>query len=252
MARRKKNNRRRRRGSFAPLYKLFCFALIVGAIVASLAVFFKVEHVAVSGNDRYSNSQIISASGVRKDDNLFFMNKYDVAAHISEALPYVESVSIHRGLPDTLHVEVKECTCGVALEQEGKTWILCSSGKVVDVKDGAVTEGYLTVTGMALTQLQVGAAAAADESNEALYKTLLEMLGQLRRKGMLSGVQAIHLEDSERITLRYLDRFDVELPWDADFSYKFDFLAAVVEKLEDYETGTLRMMVDGEARLFSK
>ena len=249
MARRKKNNRRRRRGSFAALYKLFCFALIVGAIAAAMAVFFKVEHVAVAGNDRYSALEIISASGVRKGNNLFFMNKYDVAGKISGALPYVESVSIHRGLPDTLHVEVQECTCGVALEQEGKTWILCSSGKVVDVVDGSAAESYAAVTGVTLTGLQVGAVAAADEANEALHRTLLEMLQQLRSKGMLSGVQAIHLENSECITVRYLDRFNVELPWDADFDYKFNFLAAVVGKLEDYETGTLRMMTDGEARL---
>ena len=251
MARRKKNNRRRRRGSFAPLYKLFCFALIVGAIVSALAVFFKVQHVAVSGNERYTALQVISASGVREDDNLFFMNKYDVAGKISEALPYVESVSIHRDLPDTLHVEVQECTCGVALEQDGKTWILCSSGKAVDVKEGAKGDGYALVTGVTLTNLQVGSVAAADEANEPLYRTLREMLQQLRSKGMLDGVQAIHLENSECITVRYLDRFDVELPWDADFEYKFNFLAAVVEKLEDYETGTLRMMTDGEARLIA-
>ena len=249
MARRKKNNRRRRRGSFAPLYKLFCFALIVGAMVTALAIFFKVEHVAVAGNDRYSAMEIISASGVRKDDNLYFMNKYDVAGRISEALPYVESVSIHRDLPDTLHVEVQECICGVALEQDGKTWVLCSSGKVVEAKEGAADESYILVTGVTLTDLRVGSIAQADEANAPQYRTLLEILHQLRSKGMLEGVQAIHLEDSECITVRYLDRFDVQLPWDADFDYKFDFLAAVVAKLEDYETGTLRMMADGEARL---
>ena len=49
MARRKKNNRRRRRGSFAALYRLLCLALIVGAVAAALALFFKVEHIVVTG-----------------------------------------------------------------------------------------------------------------------------------------------------------------------------------------------------------
>ena len=71
MARRKRNNRRRRRGSFAPLYKLFCFALIVGAMVTAMAIFFKVERVAVAGNDRYSSAEIISASGVQKTTTSF-------------------------------------------------------------------------------------------------------------------------------------------------------------------------------------
>ena len=41
----------------------------------------------------------------------------------------------------------------------------------------------------------------------------------------------------------------MEIPWDSDFDYKMEFLLAVVAKLEDYETGTLKMMTDGEARL---
>ena len=77
----------------------------------------------------------------------------------------------------------------------------------------------------------------------------MEILKQLREKEMLQNVQEIHLENTEHITLRYLDRLNVEIPWDADFDYKLDFLAAVVAKLEPYETGTLRMMADGEARL---
>ena len=43
----------------------------------------------------------------------------------------------------------------------------------------------------------------------------------------------------------------MEIPWNADLDYKLNFLAAVVTKLEDYETGTLKMMTDGEARLIS-
>ena len=251
MARRKRSNRRRRRGSFAFLYHLLCLALIVGAIAAALALFFKVEQVAVTGNSRYSVQQITDASGVEQGDNLFFMDKYQVAGRISGALPYVESVSINRGLPDTLHIQVQECRCSVALEQEGKTWVLCSSGKVVDVKEGSVSEDHAVVTGLTISAPQVGALITADATNETARAQLMEILQQLRKKGMLADVQEIHLEQSEYISIRYLDRFDVEVPWGTDFDYKLNFLAAVVAKLEDYETGTLKMMTDGEARLIA-
>jgi len=251
MARRKRNNRRRRRGSFAFLYQLLCFVLIGGAIIAALILFFKVETIAVDGNSRYSAQEVTDASGVQQGDNLFFMNKYDVAGRISGALPYVESVSINRGLPDTLHIHVQECRCGVVLEQEGQTWILCSSGKIVDAPEGSAAEGWAVVTGLSITEPQVGAPTTADETNEPIRKQLLEILAQLRKKGMLADVQEIHLEKSEYISIRYLDRFDVEVPWGADFDYKLNFLAAVVAKLEDYETGTLKMMTDGEARLIA-
>ena len=72
MAGRKKHNRRRRRGSFAPLYKVLCLVLIVGAIAAAMAVFFKAEKIEVSGNSRYTTRQVVDACGVEQGDNLFF------------------------------------------------------------------------------------------------------------------------------------------------------------------------------------
>ena len=35
--------------------------------------------------------------------------------------------------------------------------------------------------------------------------------------------------------------------WDADFDYKLDYLAAVVDKLEDNEKGTIDMTQEGKA-----
>ena len=251
MAGRKKHNRRRRRGSFAPLYKLLCLALIMGAVAAAMAVFFKAEKIEVSGNSRYTAQQVVDVCGVEQGDNLFFMNKYEVAGRISQALPYVESVSINRKLPESLCIRVTECVCDVALEQAGGVWLLCQTGKVVDFVE-VKPEGSAVVTGVTLAEPAVGGLLAAAEGSEAALAELRALLDHLRAKGMLADVQEIHLEREDCVSFRYLDRLNVEIPWESDLDYKLDFLAAVVAKLEDYETGTLKMMVDGEARLLNE
>ncbi len=243
-----KHRRRRRKGQFSFLYKMLCLALITAAIAAALAVFFKADHIVVENNSRYTAQQVVDAGGLQQGDNLFFMNKYDVAAKITDSLHYVESVRINRRLPDTLCIHITECTCGIALAQEGTAWIMCSSGKIVDAIAAEEAEGYLTVTGLTLLSPQRGAQAAADETNESTRQQLLTILQQLRAKGMLADVQEIHLEDPSVITVRYLDRFNAEFLWDADFDYKLDFLAAVVAKLENNERGTLKLTKDGEVR----
>ena len=86
MARRRRYNRKRRRGSFVFLYKLLAFVLICGAIGLALAMFFKIEDIEISGSSRYTNQQITAAAEVRVGDNLFFLNKYDAAARITEAM----------------------------------------------------------------------------------------------------------------------------------------------------------------------
>ena len=90
MARNRSTNRRRRRGRFSFLTKLLCILLIAGAVVAALTVFFKVQSITVSGNARYTSEEVVAASGIEIEDNLFLLNKYSAAQAIFEKLPYVE------------------------------------------------------------------------------------------------------------------------------------------------------------------
>ena len=83
------------------------------------------------------------------------------------------------------------------MEQEGKAWILCSSGKLVDMMNGAAPESCAVVTGLTLVDPAVGMQSAVGEEETLRHSQLLEMLEQLRSKGMLQNVQEIHLEDEE-------------------------------------------------------
>ena len=242
MARRRRRNRRSRRGRFAFLYRLLTFLVICGAIVAALALFFKVETIEVTGAERYSRQEIVDACGVQMGSNLFLMDKYEAAGRITSQLNYVEMVQITRRLPSTLCIHVTECTSTVAIEQDGTVWLISGGGKIVDTAETA--DGYALVTGVALSRPQVGSPIAAQEEDRHACEQLLELLQPLRAKEMLAQVQSIRLEDASAVTMRYLDRFTVILPWGADMDYKMNYLLAVVERLEDNEQGTINMMQD--------
>lgn len=244
MARQRRRNRRSNRGRFSFLYRLLTFVVICGAIVAALALFFKVEKIQVEGAERYTAEEVIAASGVSVGDNLFLMDKYEVAARIHGELNYVETVQISRNLPSTLRITVTECQSTVAVEQEDLTWLISGTGKIVDTVTIDAAKEYALVTGLTLQKPQLGKTIEADSDNDLACRTLLELLERLHGKNMLSDVQAIHLEDPSHITLRYLNRFDVVIPWNADLNYKLDYLLAVVERLEDNERGTINMTQD--------
>ena len=105
-----RHNRKRKRGRrrFGLLFKLLCGAALVAAATLGATVFFQVETIAVTGNSRYTQDEIIAASGVQVGDNLFRMNKKQISQEILHQLPYVESVSILRGLPSTITFQVTE------------------------------------------------------------------------------------------------------------------------------------------------
>ena len=64
MAARRNKRKRRNRGRFGFLYKVLSAAVIVAAIVAGCAVFFRVENIEVNGQSAYTADQIISAAEV--------------------------------------------------------------------------------------------------------------------------------------------------------------------------------------------
>ena len=117
----------------------------------------------------------------------------------------------------------------------------------VDTVSAAKWSQYIQIEGLTLLDPQVGAEARAAATQQSVLERLLTILTLLDDKGMLHQVQVIDLSDAARITIRYTDRFDVQFLWDADFDYKLDYLAAVVDKLEDNEKGTIDMTQEGKA-----
>ena len=238
MAARNRRRRRKRKGSFSFLYKLLMFFVICGAIVAALAVFFKVDTIEVTGNSRYTQQEIADSGGIHVGDNLFLINKFSAAEAITRKLPYISSVRISRKLPDTLCIAVEENGVLCAIEGTGGDWLLSSTGKVVE--QGAAGEGVTRITGLTAVEPEVGKPLQVPAEQTEARDSLLRLLQALGSKNALSRCSLIHLEDSQQITLRFDGRFDVLMAWDADFDYKLECLLAVVDtKLEANEKGTI-------------
>ena len=217
MARRRRYNHKRRRGSLSFLYKLLAFVLICTAISLALTLFFRIRSIEVSGNDRYT-------------------------------LPYIETVQFRRSLPDGLSIIVTECADPAAIVQDGKAYLLCDTGNIVDEVTPAAAKQRMQVKGLTLTDPAVGQPAKAAEGQELALEQLLTLMQALDQRGMTADVSLLDMSDPAQLTLRYLERFDVQLPREADYGYKLDYLMAVVKKLEVNEKGVINMMQEGKAR----
>ena len=249
MAARRNNRRRRRRGRFAFLYQLLSVCLILAAILAGCVVFFKVEEVAVSGQSKYTAEEIIQASGIERGDNLFLLNKVRVYRRILNSLPYVDQVSLRRGLPDTVVITVSECVPAFCLEWEGSWWILDGKGKLLEQTGQAGTQGLAVVTGLTPILPTAGSALAVGEENTPKLDSLLALLSALSERGMLEQVGSVDLSQSAVLSLEYGGRFTVELPMRAeDFSQRVRWLEATLEQLEENESGTIDLTGDDAVR----
>ena len=118
-----RNKRKRKRGKWrlGPLFKLLCAGAVAVALTMGATVFFQVETVAVTGNSRYSQEEIIQATGIQTGDNLFRMNKFQIAHQVLQGLPYVEEITIRRSLPSTSVITVTEMA--VLSAGAGSCWL---------------------------------------------------------------------------------------------------------------------------------
>ena len=125
--------------------RLLIMAAIVAAVIFGVAIFFKVNTVEVQGTAIYSAEEIRSASGIQKGDNLFTLNKEAAAGSIKASLPYVETVSIIRFLPDKIVIEVKESDATFAVTTDtNTTWLINSVGKALEQISDSAPDSALT------------------------------------------------------------------------------------------------------------
>lgn len=238
MARRRRNRRYRRSRLTVPL-RVLSFLLICGAIVAALILFFKVQMVTVAGNQRYTTEEILDVAAIETGENMFLLNKHAVAGRITGQLPYVESVKINRSLPDTIVIQVMECEPVAAVIQGSDAWLVSESGKLLEKIPASSSGNYLQIKGCELLLPTVSSQMELPSDGNVSKEQLLDLIDQLREWGMLEQIRWIDCSDPEVMVLRYAERFDVELLYDADFHKKLNALSQIIPDLEDNETGTI-------------
>ena len=244
--------RRRNRGRFGPLFKLLCVAAVMVALTVGATVFFRVEAVTVSGNQRYTREEIIAASGIELGDNLYSLNKVRIDQNIRTTLPYIGDLTINRALPSTIQITVTEWEAvaqvaapGVeqvaAYQEEAgekavttaqEPWLISVKGKLLE--PAPPDSAAIAVTGLIPLSPQAGSMMEVPEGEHTRLAALTALLEALGEAGMQSQVSNIRLEATQ-LMVRYAGRFDVKMKLNADFSYDVRLMRAIREKMEEQD-----------------
>lgn len=251
---RRRNYNRHKRGRFGFLYKLLSVLVICVVIVIALTLFFRVDTITITGEDRYSQSEIIEATGLSAGDNLFLLNKYAIAEDLLKKLPYIAEVRINRILPDTLTIDVTESDAVLAVVQEGSAWLVSPEGKIVEQRAASAAADLGKIDGCELLAPSVATPIALSTDRSIQQESLLALMKALDEMKMISQVQSIHLDDLTVLSMDYAERFRVEMPYGADYPYKLRTLQMILDsgKIESNETGTIRMTGNNGQNVFIK
>lgn len=104
------------------------FVALVAAAVVWLFPIFKVTSFEVEGNEHVVAEDAEQASGVAAGSNLVRLNARE-AAHGVASLPWVESATVSRAFPSTVHISVVEHEAVAYVEDGGHTVLVDDKGK---------------------------------------------------------------------------------------------------------------------------
>lgn len=235
-ARRKTEKSRRQSSGMLP--RIIIMLAIVAAIVFGVAIFFKVNTIEVHGNSVYSAQDIIEASDLAIGDNLLTVNKDTAAGNIIARLPYIQSVSIGRSLPDTVVIQVNESeVCFAADTASGTLWLVSSEGKALERADAEKIDSYPRIVGVVLNDPIAGQQVSSLDQKK--LDAAIEVLSSLDGTGILEHVASINVEKEYSIVLQYEERYEILFGGTDQIPYKVQYLTAILQELSDFQAGTI-------------
>ena len=244
---RAKERERKRKRNKLIARTIICLIFAVIAISVTLLVFFHVNKITVSGDPVYSDSDIISESGIKLGDNLVFVSAKKVNNQLTVNLPYVNSVKIKRHLPSTVEIIVKETKAVFAIASDKGTYTLLDrNGKVLEEGLEFTAENIMTVDLGKIKSIEVGHIIETERDDtverlSSIYNALKET--------ELNGISFVDLSDAYNTSLVYDGRITLLLG-ETNSSNLVDKLAlgkSAIDTQNDESTqykGTLNLTVD--------
>ncbi len=223
-AQRQKKARRRR------LKTAFIFFLIITLLtlaVMCFTVFFPIKRINVSGSEIYSKSEIIKASKLTTDDNLFVVSEEEIESNIRKALPYVDSVKLKRVLPDAVVLNVTDAR-EYAYYQTGDSYFILSDSGYILKEQTETPENVFQIITSGIEGKVAQKAVYKNDAEEQLVNTLITVLNQ---KGI--NIDKIDVSNILDLSLEVEGRFTVVLGTTDYIEEKTAHLAGMIESITD-------------------
>ena len=240
-------NRKGPGGGF--VFSTLSFIVICAALAFGMSVFFRVSNIEVSGEKRYSESEIVAASGLKSGENLMLVDRAAVGERISQKLLYIGGGTVSRRLPDTVVITVDESSTFAAVETDSGTWIVDRNCRVIDKRSAQKqADSVIEVSGLKGVKPKKGAELVVAEKDEGKLAYLKDLLTAISEAGISADVSTLSVENTANPEMQYLDRFRVRFGKDENLDSKLAMLAKVITNLEETDKGTIDLSQNKKAQ----
>ncbi len=217
-------------------------AMVLVVVYVFSKFFFRIRTIEIKGADRYTEEQILEASGIDKDRILFTVRDRMVSSVIEAELPFIVSVTIKKDYPGTLVMTVKETEADFCFAISGQYVVVSKELKVLDVLESkdrmeALYGRLITIDMPGIQNAVVGKQLEFTDKRDTDF--IPELLYTLEVCEMRQSIYSINAVTRFNIELNYEDRFVVQLGNTSDFETKLVFAKQIIASFKEGTTGTV-------------
>ena len=177
-------------------------AVVVGAVLLCIFVFFRVDTVTVTGGGSYRQDDILSVCNIEKGDNLVLLSTAEREEELCYRFPYIEKVEIKKKIPATVEVIITETKTSYSIACDAGYLYVNYAGKVLEVAPEPAP-GSAVVRGT--TPTATGPSQTVDFEEEEVSLIFGEIISQLQEKDV-AGITSIDMSNRYDVTMLYDDR----------------------------------------------
>lgn len=203
---------KKKHANFKEILKLIAKLALIAAVIFGLIMLYKLLHVksvTVSGSLKYSETQLLSQSGIQDGAFILSYTKEKVEDSF-EKIPDVSVVSFRRVLPNSIEITVVDKDARAALPAANGGYTLISADGYVISSGIESADGLVLVRGLSGKSYAVGSYINLD-SDSASEAAVIRLLEAVNVSTLAHFVTAIDLSNSSCIKLEIGSSFTIIL-----------------------------------------
>lgn len=173
--------------------------VLIAIIAAMLSPLFNIKNIQVVGNTILSSEEIISISGIKTEENIFKVMKLKTIDRIKENA-YINEVAIHKKLPNTIEIQVKERKPSFMLEYGNGYVYLSNQGYMLEIS--SIKKDIPTILGTTTSKENYKPGNRLNKDDLEKLGTVIKIMAVAKTHNIENLITTIDISNSDNYTLR--------------------------------------------------
>lgn len=213
---------------------IILLGIIVGGIIFTfVSPIFNIKEIKVLENNQISSDTIISLSGLKTEENIFRFWKEKVIFKIKENA-YIENIIIHRKLPNTVEIIVKERVPAYSVDFMGKYAYINTQGYILEISEDS--KQLPIILEISTEEEKIVPGNRLNEEDLIKLEDVIKIMSSARENNLDKKVTSIDISDKNEYSI-YLEeeKKKVYLGDNKNLSNKMLYVVSIMEQEKEKE-----------------